>query len=353
MDWGTQFMLQKMLLVILHRLSFKYGAINMNIKMNNMPFVSIIIPVKEINDYIRESMPYILDQEYENFEVLIFPDAGSDEVFDKTRIIPTSEIGPAEKRDLALDYAKGEIFAFLDDDAYPERDWLKQVVNDFNEPDVAAVGGPAVTPPHDSILQKASGLVFESLMGGGNHRYRYISIGEKKYVDDFPTVNFSVRKDVFEKVGGFDTIYWPGEDTKLCLDIVYELGKKIVYDPKAIVYHHRRRLFKEHLKQISNYALHRGFFVKKYPKTSFRIGYFVPSMFVMYLLFSLGLYSRYPLVTIPLALYFILLGITMMKIVYRYRSAELSVLTGIGIFLTHVFYGFYFLKGMAVRRLEQ
>ena len=52
-------------------------------------------------------------------------------------------------------------------------------------------------------------------------------------------------------------------DTKLCLDIVYELGKKIVYEPKAVVYHHRRRLFKEHLNQISNYALHRDFFVEK------------------------------------------------------------------------------------------
>ena len=321
--------------------------------MDDMPFVSIIIPVREINDYIRESMPYILDQEYKNFEVLIFPDAGSDEVFDKTRIIPTGKMGPAEKRDLALEYAKGEIFAFLDDDAYPERDWLKQVVNDFDEPDVAAVGGPAVTPPHDSILQKASGLVFESFIGGGGTRYRYIPVKDKFEVDDFPTVNFSVRRDVFEKVGGFDTVYWPGEDTKLCLDIVHELGKKIVYEPKAVVYHHRRRLYRDHLKQISSYALHRGFFVKKYPKTSLRIGYFIPSMFLVYLLFSLGFFVQYPIVLAPAGLYVLLLGATMAGIAYQHKNVGLGVITAVGIFLTHVFYGFYFLKGISIRRLEQ
>lgn len=323
-------------------------------KMNEKSFVSIIIPVKEINNNIHESMRHINNLENRHFEVLIFPDVESDESFDKARIIPTGKVGPADKRDLALKYAKGEILAFLDDDAYPKPDWLSQVVNNFSDSEVAAVGGPALTPPDDNILQKASGLVFETLMGGGTYRYRYIPSKDKFDVDDFPTVNFSIRRDVFEKLGGFDTVYWPGEDTKLCLDIVYTLGKRIVYDPDAIVYHHRRKLFSEHLKQISNYALHRGYFVKKYPKTSFRIGYFVPSMFLIYLLLSvIGMYAQNPFILIPMALYVILLGLTILNIIFRHKSISLSVLTGMGIFLTHVFYGFYFLKGIAIRRLEQ
>ena len=80
--------------------------------------VSIIIPVRKINDYIRECVSYILNLDYEDFEILIFPDVGADEKFEKTRIIPTGPVGPAEKRDLALKYAEGEILAFLDDDAY-------------------------------------------------------------------------------------------------------------------------------------------------------------------------------------------------------------------------------------------
>ena len=126
--------------------------------MNDMPLVSIILPVWAINDYVRESMPHIRNRDYTNFEVLIFPDVGFDEVFDETRIIPTGKMVPAEKRDLALKYAKGEIFAFLDDDAYPEHDWLTLVVGDFSEKDVGAVGESAVTLEDDGVLQKSSDL---------------------------------------------------------------------------------------------------------------------------------------------------------------------------------------------------
>ncbi|MBQ5511265.1 MAG: hypothetical protein IIT94_09040, partial [Prevotella sp.] len=72
-----------------------------------------------------------------------------------------------------------------------------------------------------------------------------------------------------------------GEDTLLCEDIVYGQGKRLVYDPWAIVYHHRRRLFGPHLRQLGRYAFHRGYFVKKSPKTSFKLSYFVPSLFVL------------------------------------------------------------------------
>jgi GT2 family glycosyltransferase len=172
-------------------------------------------------------------------------------------------------------------------------------------------------------------------------------------VDDFPTVNLSVRKEVFSEVGGFDTSFWPGEDTKLCLDIVHGLGKKILYEPNAIVYHHRRNVFKPHIKQISSYALHRGYFVKKYPQTSMKPGYFIPSFFFLYLLTAAFLSYQYPVVLSPLILYLILLVLTVSGIVYRHRNFSLGLLTGAAIFLTHVFYGFYFIKGLLSGELKQ
>ena len=93
--------------------------------------ISIVIPVKEINDYIRESILHILAMDYDNFEVLIFPDIASAEVFPKTKIIATGKVGPSQKRNLALPYATGEILAFLDDDAYPKKDWLAKAVSHF------------------------------------------------------------------------------------------------------------------------------------------------------------------------------------------------------------------------------
>ena len=79
----------------------------------------------------------------------------------------------------------------------------------------------------------------------------------------------------------------------------------------------------------------------------------MPSIFLLYLIFSLGVFTQYPIVLAPVALYVFLLGLTAVGIMYQYKNIGLSMITVVGIFFTHVFYGFYFLKGIAARRLEQ
>ncbi len=66
--------------------------------------VSIIIPVRAVNDYIREAVPHLLALDYPDFEVLIFPDETEANPFgsDRVKIIASGKTGPAEKRDLAI-----------------------------------------------------------------------------------------------------------------------------------------------------------------------------------------------------------------------------------------------------------
>lgn len=322
-----------------------------------MTKVSIIIPVKAVNDYIRQSVPKMLELDWPDFEIIIFPDLPDHKHhWPKTRIVPSGKAGPAEKRDLAIKEAGGEILAFLDDDAYPQPEWLKQAIPHFKNRKIAAVGGPAVTPSDDDWLQKLSGAVFESYAGGGGARNRYLPIGKSTPVYDWPTVNLLVRKDVFSQIGGFDNTYWPGEDTKLCLDIL-GAGYEIVYEPKAIVYHHRRSDLAKHFKQIGNYALHRGYFARIYPKTSRKLFYFAPSLFVLYLAsFFLwpSLNQPYPLrmfYALPLFLYtagLILDGVISAR---RWRNPLIGLLLLPMIFLTHLWYGLRFINGLLVKRL--
>lgn len=315
--------------------------------------VSIIIPVKEINDYIRESDTEINRLEYTDYEVIIFPDRDSGVKLSGARIIPTGPIGPAEKRDMALKYAKGEILAFLDDDAYPRSDWLKNAVIHFYDGKVAAVGGPAVTPPNDSRLQRASGAVFASRLTSSRYVYRYVQAAFRE-VDDLPSVNFLVRRSVFERLGGFDTGYWPGEDTKLCLDITKKLGLKIIYDPRVLVYHHRRALFAGHLRQVSRYAFQRGYFVKKFPETSLKPGYFVPSVFLLFItggiavsVFSSAAFFIFAAV---MSLYAAALIAASIAATFETSDIAIGVVTLPGIFFTHVFYGYNFLKGLILAK---
>lgn len=311
--------------------------------------VSIIIPVKEINDYIRQAMKYYANLEYDDYEILIFPDHMSDEEFSHTRIIPSGEVGPADKRDMALQYAKGEIFAFIDDDAYPGKDWLKNAVAYFEDPEIGAVGGPAVTAPDDDIWQQASGKIYESFLCSGGYTYRYLP-KEEREVEDLPSVNLIVRRNIFEQIGGYDSNYYPGEDTKLCLDIV-ESGKKIIYSPDVLVYHHRRKVFKQHLKQATNYAKHRGYFAKALPKTSCKLAYFIPSLFVLGLfggpILSYFMPTLWYFYFAVIVLYLVLLIVSIRKT----DSFQLWILTFVGIVATHIGYGLMFIRGLCSKEL--
>lgn len=315
-----------------------------------MKKVSIIIPVREINDYIREAIPHHLQLDYPDYEILIFPDEPSEETFPRTRIIPSGKTGPAEKRDMALEYAQGEILAFIDDDAYPRSDWLKNAVSHFDNPSVGAVGGPAVTAENDGVLRQASGKVYESFLCSGGYTYRYIP-GKLMDVEDLPSVNLIVRKDVFAQIGGYDSNFYPGEDTKLCLDIIKLAQKRIVYDPDVQVYHHRRKLFREHLKQSNNYALHRGYFAKVLPDTSRKFVYFVPSLFVLGLvagpLLALLCPPLWYLYFSVLLLYFLLLVASTVNL----KNIRVWILSIAGVFLTHLGYGIGFVRGLLSREL--
>jgi len=260
-----------------------------------------------------------------------------------------------------MDCAQGEILAFIDDDAYPQKDWLKNAIKNFIDSDVAAVGGPAITPQEDNIRQKTSGLVYASFLVSGRFVYRYLP-RNKQEVDDYPSCNFLVRKSILQELGGFKTNFWPGEDTKLCLDITKKLNKKIIYDPQVLAYHHRRPLILAHLKQVASYALHRGYFVKRYPQTSLRISYFVPSIFLLFLItggvFGLFFSSLRTAYFSSLSLY-LLLVFTFSIVGTHPQEWGLSLkiflipLVSSGIILTHLTYGFHFLKGLLSFRLRE
>jgi glycosyltransferase involved in cell wall biosynthesis len=332
--------------------------------------VSVVIPVKNINDFLRqETIPALLKQSYGNLEIIIVTDKSSKEKFPKTKIIPSwPKTGPADKRDLGVFNAKGEIIAFLDDDSYPDKNWLKRALEIFNLKDsqITGVCGPTLTPSHNSLRQKASGYVWSTWLGSGGAGTYRAEISPRREVDDYPSVNFLVRKKDFLSIDGFDSHFWPGEDTKLCHDLVYKLGKKIIYDPKVLVYHHRRSVFKPHLQQISRYAIHRGHFARILPKTSLRLGYLIPSFFVLWLFsgpilffllksFSLYLFSTflYLLWLITIGFYVFLLLITSNKIYFKEKNIKLALLSMLAIFITHVVYGALFIKGFFSKNLKR
>jgi len=291
---------------------------------------SIIIPVKTPTPYLKETLKRLKDQTFKSFEVLVITD----------KISKTSN--PSIKRNLGAKMAKGKYLAFLDDDSYPSKNWLKNSLKVFTDnPNSAAVCGPCLTPPKDNIRQLSSGLFWSSFLGSGGAGIYRNNIQPTRLVDDYPTVNLIVQKTDFDKIGGFSTKDWPGEDTVLCLDLTKRLNKQIIYHPTIIVFHHRRAILKPHLQQIGRYAKMRGSFVKKYPATSARLGYFLPSLFFLYLI-SLPIHHF----ILPLYLYLLALVLTLFVFIKNKNNLIASFLAIIITPITHMYYGILFLVGL-------
>ena len=151
--------------------------------------------------------------EYPRFEIILLPD--QDGSVEGARVLSTGRVSPGRKRNLGASTAAGEIFAYIDSDAYPRRDWLANAVVHLKKEGVGAVGGPALTPPAENGFAQAQGALLASFrIGGVSARYEESRIQD---IDDIHSVNFVAWRRVVDKAGGWNEHYWPGEDTLICL----------------------------------------------------------------------------------------------------------------------------------------
>ncbi|OGM19029.1 hypothetical protein A2686_04520 [Candidatus Woesebacteria bacterium RIFCSPHIGHO2_01_FULL_38_10] len=325
------------------------------------PFISIIIPfhwglLPENNNRFLKDFNRFLKLDYKKYEIILVSDKQVKIPFKSKKIKylvtrANHATSPAEKRDFALPKVKGEISVFIDDDAYPAPDWLTKAIRHFSHLMIVAVGGPGVTPPSDGYWEKLGGAILESYFCSGKLLYRYYQVPKWITVDDYPAYNLFIRTDVLRKVGGFNSTFYYGEDTRVCIELV-KYGK-ILYDHEVLVYHHRRAFPKHHLKQIWNTGVHRGFFVKKYPQTSKRWIYFLPITLTIGLFgsISLSLYKPHYFIlpTTLLFVFFWLLG--SYSIAKRGKDLKISLMGGIGVILSHITYGVGFVKGLYQKEL--
>ncbi len=326
-------------------------------------FFSIIIPLRDIGaEFMHDTLPAIASQSYNHFEVLLLPDtegADDENLIRKYRwlqIIPTLDKKlPADKRDAGAQYAQGEILVFLDDDALPTEDWLKRAAEIFEEKtDVVAVGGPGLLPPDAGFIEQAIDAVLTSWFTSGSYAYRFTRMSPR-FVDDFPSMNLMMKKEIFFKLGGFATQHWPGEDSKLLNKLINQEYKQVLYDPDVAVYHHRRADIRGHLKQYKSYGYHRGMFMAEGDQNSLHFTYILPALFTIYFsLYISGLpyfipntsYGLFQILAIlPMLMYLVIMVATAFEAFLKRKKMLLIPATLLLIPLTHLSYGSFFIYG--------
>jgi GT2 family glycosyltransferase len=247
----------------------------------SIPRVSVIIPLHRDNEVFRACLSKLIHLEcVVPFEVWLVSDVAVDDLPMEVRHVrtgATTDTSPAVKRDRGAKEARGELLAFIDDDAYPRSDWLDRACSALDDLKVDAVGGPGVTPPGSPWRQRLGGAVYESFLGSGPLRHRFMEVGVARDSDDLPAYNFVVDRRALEVVGGWASTFYGGEDTKVCLELS-RAGFGLRHDPSVVVFHFRRPVLVPHCRQVANVGRHRGHFVRRYPHTSRRPLYFLPAI---------------------------------------------------------------------------
>jgi len=203
-----------------------------------MPTFSFIIPVKPGGFVAAIESLRLIAAPPERFEVLI-----------------AEGCSPSRQRNAAANEARGEIIYFLDDDSHVAADCLTLCAGIMEDPRVAVVGGPSLTPAGDSLLQQLIGSALSSLLGAGAVRNRYRACGVTRSTSEKELIlcNLAIRRSVFIDSGGFDERLYPNEENEL-LDRIVSRGMKLVHAPGMAVQRSQRRTLRLFIRQMFAYG---------------------------------------------------------------------------------------------------
>ncbi len=250
------------------------------------PLVSIIIPVKNGQKIIRRCLDSLKALNYPNYEIIVVDDNSSDETrqiltsYSGIQVIETSGIGPSGCRNLGIKLSKGEYLAFTDADCLVHSEWLNELLKGFVSVETVGVGGDQQSPEDETefgkMVQgflKVVGFVADYVKKGDTPTspFKFIPTNHN------PSCNVMYRKEIFNKIGGFLEGLWPGEDVELDYRIK-KLGK-LIYNPRAIVYHYRPDNLWKFCQMIKRYGDAQGFLVKRYG--AFRLIHYEPIFLVI------------------------------------------------------------------------
>lgn len=229
------------------------------------PYFSIIIPTYNRPDSLMTCLRALTQLNYppDRFEIIIvddgsrfpvsLPEAQLQESI-MIMILQQCNGGPASARNAGAQKARGDIFAFTDDDCVPDAHWLREFANAFHKAPSDLLGGRTINGLTTNPYSTASQIIAEEA-------YTYF-FSRKSELRFFASNNMAVPARLFQECGGFNSSFRTAEDRDFC-DRWMRDGHSLTYVPKAVVHHHHHLTFTTFCRQHFHYGrgasrFHRG-----------------------------------------------------------------------------------------------
>jgi GT2 family glycosyltransferase len=226
------------------------------------PRISVVVCTYNGSRTIRDCLEGLRRLDYPDREVIVVDDGSTDGTAEiarqyDVRVIRTENRGLSSARNTGWQAATGEIIAYLDDDAYPDPDWLSYLALAFQRSEYVGVGGPNIAPPGDGPIAECVARA------PGNPVHVMLSDREAEHI---PGCNMAFRRAALEAIGGFDVQFRvAGDDVDVCWQL-RERGWLLGFSPAAVVWHHRRNSVRAYWKQQVGYGRAEGLLERKWPE---------------------------------------------------------------------------------------
>ncbi len=273
---------------------------------------SVIVPVYNRIDEVRDLLESLVCQTQKNFEVIIVEDGSTEpceEIVDNyygsfhLKYFYKSNEGRSIARNYGIERASGRYFIFFDSDCVIPPDYFAILDRELAERPLDAFGGPDAAHSSFTPTQKAISFAMTSFLTTGGIR------GGKVQMEKFTPRSFNMgySREVYEKVGGFREMF--SEDIDMSTRI-RQAGFSIGLIHPAHVYHKRRVDFKKFWRQVYVFGMSRITLKLLYPG-SMKLVHTLPALAVVIgvMLVLLGIFVS-PWFLLPIGIWLLAVFIT-------------------------------------------
>jgi cellulose synthase/poly-beta-1,6-N-acetylglucosamine synthase-like glycosyltransferase len=225
-----------------------------------LPFVSVIIPVKNGEGKLEHCLRALQQQTYpaESFEVIVADGASRDRTVEiaraaGARVVENPRQNTPAGRNVGIAAARGSLVAFLDDDCVPALDWLSRGVAALQTGAFDALGGPLPVPEGSTPWSRAVDWVFCAAARGAGAVQSAQT--RTSVIDDIPGGNALYRRAALDAVGPYDETLW-AEDVDLHLRMRMA-GLKLGFCSGFVASHRRRDSVRGFYAQMRRYGIGR------------------------------------------------------------------------------------------------